>query len=290
MDEAVSSETSPADSATATPSRGTPWLLAAGRSARWVGSAAASLWRLMDPDIPRHLVQLPLLGLTMLAPRRPPVAPLPEDGFRPVIFIHGLGGHRGNFLPARLFLRLYGRTRTYAVGFKPEGDPDGLAAELRRFVHDVCEVNGLGPDAQVDLVGHSLGGLLARLAIEDDATRVRVATIVTMGTPHGGTHAARFAYTAMLRALRPDSELLRRLASQVPWRGSPRLVTFWSDSDLLLLPSSAGRVEGAENVELPGVTHYGYLLQPACFRRLAQALSASFQSAEPADDPVPSVI
>jgi len=67
-----------------------------------------------------------------------------------------------------------------------------------------------------------------------------------------------------------------------------RLVRFvlWCAANLLFRI----RVEGAENVELPGVTHYGYLLQPACFRRLAQALSASFQSAEPADDPVPSVI
>ncbi len=254
------------------PSRGAAFFRAVGRFGLWTGRAIRSAYRAVDPDVQRHLAEMPLLGLTMLASRRPAATALPDDGHRPIVFVHGLGGHRGNFLPARVFLRLLGRSRTYAVGFPPKADVEALAIELRRFIEEVCTVNGLAPDAQIDLVGHSMGGLLARLAIEDDRIRARVATLVTMGTPNTGTYAARYVYTPMLRSLRPDSELVRRLSSQLPWKAPPRLIAFWSASDLLLLPATAGCIEGAENIEIAGLTHYGYLLRPECFRQLAQAL------------------
>jgi pimeloyl-ACP methyl ester carboxylesterase len=253
--------------------RGLRWMRAAGHLAARAGAGIASAYRAIDPDVQRHLAELPLLGLTMLAARRPAAEPLPDDGHRPIVFVHGLGGHRGNFLPTRLFLRLNGRSRTYSLGFPPGSDLEALAAELRRFIEEVCTVNGLAADAQIDLVAHSMGGLLARLALEDAATRARVATLVTMGTPHGGTHAARYAATPTLRSLRPESALMLRLDQQIPWQGPPRLVAFWSASDLLLLPARAACVEGAENIEIEGLTHYGYLLNPVSFRRLLLVLA-----------------
>lgn len=231
-------------------------------------------YRAVDPDVRRHLAVMPLLGLTMLSPRAARPEALADDGHRPVLFVHGLGGHPGNFLPARLYFRLHQRTRTYSFGLGG-GALTEMAEELRRSIAAVCEVNGLRPGDRVDVVAHSMGGLVARLALDDEATRARVATLVTLGTPHGGTHAARFAATEYTRALRPDSEIILRLAQQLPWRGPPRLVSFWSAADVLLLPASTACVDGAENVELPGATHYSYLLQPACFARVMEALTAA---------------
>src|SRR6185437_13965056 len=94
----------------------------AARAARSAGQSLVAAYRSIDADVPRHLAELPLLGLVSLAARRLPAAALPDDGHRPVIFVHGLGGYRGNFTPARLFLRLQGRTRTYAVGFPGDAD------------------------------------------------------------------------------------------------------------------------------------------------------------------------
>jgi len=237
-----------------------------------IGSGIASAFRAVDADVPRHLAELPVLGLTMLAARRLPAVALPDDGLRPIVFVHGLGGHRGNFLPARMYLKLQGRTRTYSVGFPADADLESMAVELRQFITEVCTANGLPDNAQIDLVAHSMGGIVARLALEDELVRSRVATLVTLGTPHAGTYAARYAQTTFLLALRPDSPLMKRLAKQLPWNSGPRLVTFWSASDLLLLPASTASVEGAQNIELPGTTHYGYLLRPSCFQALAKAL------------------
>ena len=250
---------------------------AVGRGAAAVGRAVASFYGALDPDLKRHVVEAPLVGLTVLARPRREVEPLPDDGHRPVVLVHGLGGFPGNFFPLRSYLRLMGRRRTYAVPF-----PDGLTldervAHLRAFIAAVIERNGLPEGAQVDVVAHSLGGVLSRLAVQDPATAARVATLVTLGTPHAGTSLARFLKTPAVLALRPDSPTLERLREQLPWRagrGVPRLVCLWSPADLLLHPPTAALVDGAENVEMPGFTHTSYLLHPRGFREIHRALAA----------------
>lgn len=243
-----------------------------GRAAVQASKAAAQAWDAVDPDLLRHAAQLPVMGLTLLGPSHRPLAPLPDDGYRPILFVHGLGGHRSNFAPMRLWFRLHGRSRTYAVGFRPELTLDEMAIQLRVAIAEALTGNGLAPEAQVDLVSHSMGGIIARLALEDAATAQRVAHLVTLGTPHAGTQAARFARTPHIRDLRPDSAIMARLATQLPWRGPP-LTSLWSHSDLLLLPASTALVEGAENIEMPAFTHYSYLLDVASARRVFASLS-----------------
>ena len=242
-----------------------------GVAATAVGRAAAGAYHSVDPDARRHVAELPLAGLTLIAKREVDVAALPDDGHRPVVFVHGLGGGRGNFTLMRLWLRLQGRRRTYSLRLPGSESIPRLAERLSAYVHSVIEANDLA-EGQVDLVAHSMGGLVARCALEDPETARRVATLVTLGTPHAGSHAARYADTQHTRDLRPDSELLARLARQLPWSGSSRLVCFWSRADVILLPATTARVEGATNVELPDVTHYGYLIYPSVWQRVNETL------------------
>ena len=238
------------------------WL---GRTAAGAGRSIAAAYNAVDPDVRRHVAQLPIAGISYFAARERPIEALPDDGHLSVLFVHGLGGHRGNFLGIQALFGLAGRKRTYALGLDPDASLEEMAAAARAGVERICEVNGLPTGAAIDLVAHSMGGLVARLALADEATRARVATLVTMGTPHAGTHLARFAATPRVLELRPDSETMRTLQRQVPWRGppeQPRLVCLWSASDVFLLPAETACVEGAQNVEMPGFTHYGYLIHP----------------------------
>jgi pimeloyl-ACP methyl ester carboxylesterase len=248
---------------------------AAATAGAWVGRSVVSAWRAVDPDLRMHLAHLPLVGLTMLARGRPAPAPLPDDGRRPVVFVHGLGGGPGNFLPMRLFFRLHGRSRTYAVPFAGASSLGDMASRFSAFLEAVATVNGLSADAPFDVVAHSMGGLAVRLALEDERTRARIATLVTLAAPHAGSHLARYGHTPSSLDLRPDSAILARLARQLPWRGppaQPRLVALWSAADVVLLPTRSAAVAGAENVELPGFTHYGWLIHPSGWRRVLEAL------------------
>jgi pimeloyl-ACP methyl ester carboxylesterase len=251
---------------------------AVGRAAGRVGKAVSSAYLAVDPDVRRHVGQLPLLGLTLLSPARDEVEPMEDDGARPIVFVHGLGGHRGNFLPMRAFLALCGRKRTYAIALDSSKPMEESAEDLRRFIDELFEKNALLPGSQIDVVGHSMGGLVARLAIDDEVTRSRVHTLVTLGTPHSGTYAARYGATRNLLDLRPDSAVMQRLRRQLPWRGAPtmpRLVSLWSKADVFLLPPEAGCAEGAESIEMPRFTHYSYLLLPMAWERVESVLSRS---------------
>lgn len=259
-----------------------------GSAARATGTAVATAWRAVDPDARRQLAELPLMGLTMIGPARGEVAPLPDDGHPPVIFVHGLGGHRGNFLPMRAWFRLHGRSRAWSAHLPPGASLERMAEHLRAFIGRVVEVNDLPESARVELVAHSMGGLVARLAVADAATARRVSLILTVATPHAGTLAARWAYTPQALELRPDAPVFRLLEAQLPWREPPRLVSLWSRADTMLLPATTAVVEGARNIEVPGMGHTAWLLSLAGWRTVFDALQVASAdgSRSPADRPM----
>jgi len=248
---------------------------AVARGAAWTGEKVADGWRAIDPDLRRHFGHAPLVGLTQVLPVDTSPTAKPDDGHRPAVFVHGLGGHPGNFTPMRAWFKTGGRTRTWALNIAAAPRIPDMAGELRAFIDALDAANGFGDDVKYDLVAHSMGGLVSRYALLDPHIRSRVASLVTLGTPHDGTYAARYAATQKVLDLRPGSEPLTALRDQLPWPGPPthpRLVAFWSDADMLLLPPDSARVEGARVIEMPGYTHLSYLLDPACFQRVWMAL------------------
>ena len=227
------------------------------------GKFVSRSYRAIEPDLLRTFVHMPVLGLTHLSPRVRAVDPIEDDGHRPVVFVHGLGGHPGNFAPMSMCFRVLGRRRLYSVGFQNGHLIEDLATELSEQIELIAEVNDLGANGQVDLVCHSMGGICARVALENEQTRARVAKFVTLGTPHRGTELARLARTHNILDLRPGSDLVMRLDKQLPWgsdRYMPKAAALWSESDYFMLPAEVASLTGAENIELPGMTHLSYLL------------------------------
>lgn len=246
-----------------------------GRAAVNAGKAVAGAARAIDPDLRRHFVQMPLLAFSYLTRGRVPVEPQPDDGHRAVVFVHGLGGRRGNFLAMATWFHLHGRKRRYAVGMGDLGSVPDKARRLGDFLLEVARVNGLGSDS-IDIVAHSLGGVVSRVALENPEVRAVVARIVTLGSPHGGTHAARYLATDTVLALRPDGETIATLAAQTPWPPGPDwpvLTALWSDVDMLIVPPENAKVTGADNVLMPGSTHVGFLIETRAFRATLDALS-----------------
>jgi pimeloyl-ACP methyl ester carboxylesterase len=239
---------------------------AVARASVWTAEKAVYAYRAVDPDVQRHLVHGPLVGLGLLLPSSKTIEPKPDDGYRPLVFVHGMAGDPTNFYAMRGFFAAVGRRRTYAVDLSQCLDVRAMAEVVAAFVREVRTVNGLAEGARVDIVAHSQGGLATRHALLDPEFASLVGTVVTLGTPHAGTHAARYAGTVQGRDLRPDADAITRLRGQVPWKGPVRLVCFWSRNDLLVLPAEAAFVEGAEAVECAGATHLSYLLDPQCWQ------------------------
>lgn len=238
---------------------------------RFVGSQAAKLYRSIDPDVARHLIQTPLLSYSLFSSRKVVVGPQRPDGHPPLVFVHGLGGSRGDFLLMAAYFWLKGRRRAYRIYFQKGQSIDQMANALARFIRQVKKVT---KEKKVDLVAHSLGGVIARIAVMDRRLGDSVKTLVTLGAPHQGTYAARFFNTINLRDLRPESALISRLRRK-KWPRNVRGISFWSRNDLMVLPSESAMVPGMSAVEMTPFTHYNYLIDPQCWHAVFQSLQGS---------------
>jgi pimeloyl-ACP methyl ester carboxylesterase len=241
------------------------------RCAQAIGAGVTTAIESIDADLRRDLLQMPVLALTVLGPRHIPVRALADDGHRPIVFLHGLGGHRGNFLPMRSWLGLQGRRRGYSIGLQSGADLMTLARQLSTTIEEILTINGI-PDGQVDIVAHSMGGVVARLALLEVSTLQRVHTLVTLGTPHAGTQIARLGGTHRCHDLRPGSPVMAALSVQLPWRGPTRLVCLWSPSDPIMQPAETAVVEGADGVVMAAHNHTDYLLRKSVWRVVHQSL------------------
>jgi triacylglycerol esterase/lipase EstA (alpha/beta hydrolase family) len=229
------------------------------------------LYNSLDPDVTRHLAQVPLLTVTLLSARDDPIEPGVSDGHPPLVFVHGLGGSRGDFVPMSWYLWLAGRRRTYRIRFAADQSVDEMAKALARFVRKVRKVTG---QSQVDIVAHSLGGVVARVAVTRNRLGTAVRTLVTLGSPHRGTWSARFASTTKTRDLRPDSPGVLAINAR-PWPRHIRVVNVWSRNDLVILPHESAWTDGAQVIDASPFTHYSYLLDPAGWELVKNALADS---------------
>jgi pimeloyl-ACP methyl ester carboxylesterase len=110
----------------------------------------------------------------------------------------------------------------------------------------------------VSLVGHSLGGLFARYyAQELDRVGV-VDRVLTLATPYYGAPAANALPTGLARAMRPGSEVLRRLhASRAS--APPTYSLLAADDHLVMVSETAAALEGSEVRVLEDIGHNGVL-------------------------------
>src|SRR5213078_15325 len=77
----------------------------------------------------------------------------------PVVLVHGFLGNPGDFRFLRRFLVARGFHNFATFSYAPRLDHEELAERLGHAIEAVCEATGR---AEVDVVWHSLGGLVAR--------------------------------------------------------------------------------------------------------------------------------
>ncbi len=229
-----------------------------------------------EPDLVRSAIRreaLALLAHGVLMPfgaRRPRPRPERRREQRTLVFVHGLGTNRSGFFPLQAYLRLHGHRRQLAFNYRSGGSIERLALQLKRAIDA-----GVG-GGRIDLVTHSLGGLVARFYLQLLGGARRVDRLVTLGTPHHGTHAANFIPSAFVRQLLPESPFLQQLNAQPPPEGL-EVLSIVAGRDLLIQPVASARCGFGESVSFDDLGHVELLFRPEVFAAIAARLGSPRQ-------------
>lgn len=131
-----------------------------------------------------------------------------EGGPDVVVLLHGLFASAGVLRPLRERIEERTGAHTASVSYVPGPGVEWVAERLASLVAQ------LPSGARVHLVGHSMGGVVARWFAQEHPGAASVVQTISLASPFGGTSRARLLPATAGRDIAPDSDLLRRLAAR----------------------------------------------------------------------------
>ncbi|MBI2704965.1 MAG: alpha/beta fold hydrolase [Actinobacteria bacterium] len=200
----------------------------------------------------------------------------------PVLLVHGYGANKSNWLFIRRYLNHAGFGRVHALNYNPlTADIPELAERCATRADELRDHFGA---EQVHIIGHSLGGIIARYAVQVLGLR-GVGVCITVASPHAGVRLARYGSPiarlsplASGMQLRPDSAVMSLLHSSA--RELPtRFVAYYSNLDLIVPARNAMIAEpelDATNILVKDHGHLSIMLS----RRLAESVVDQLAAAE----------
>ena len=187
-------------------------------------------------------------------------------GRAPLLLIHGFGCSRAAWWWQRRRLVAAGWS-VVTINLEPlYTSIDNYVEPLARRIDEVLAQTGA---KQLVLVGHSMGGLVARAYLRRHGA-AQVRQLVTLGTPHGGSELARFGIGESARQMRPGSAWLAALGP-LP----VDTLAIYSAHDNYVLPPSLLELPGARCCVLDRLGHLAMLFSPRVADALRDGLSAA---------------
>jgi triacylglycerol lipase len=172
-----------------------------------------------------------------------------------VVFIHGFFASAGVFRPMRSHLETDTKAKVASFTHAPGAGIERIARSLARLV------NRIPAACRVHLVGHSLGGLVARWYVQELGGHARVAQTISLGSPFGGTERARNFRFLVGADLHRTSPLLARLRARAHEHDVPHMSVV-AEADAMIVPAESAVFPRGEVVVLPGRGHNSLLFDP----------------------------
>ena len=183
----------------------------------------------------------------------------------PVLLVHGYSLNRACFTFLQTYLHTRGWEWVWAINHRPYSSPIPVFAKnLGRSIELLCEETGA---EQVDIIGHSMGGIVSAYALKEFGYAHRVRRLITIGTPWKGSRTFVFGWLREGLDLAPDSVVIKALEG---YDGDTTAI--WSQSDHLVVPVQSAAPDHAHCIEVPNLGHLEMLTSARCFRIIADAL------------------
>ena len=183
---------------------------------------------------------------------------------RPVIFVHGYTQNQANFARMRRAVEALGRPTTSAALGWPFRSIDHYARRLARVLEQTLALHP--GDGRLDVVAHSMGGLVLRRMLElEPAFAEVVDVIITLGSPHHGTASARGPIVIGRdgNAMRRRSPFIQRLGDFAQLAPKARVLCVAARQDYIVYPTETSFLDGCERLILDAPGHAGLVCAPS---------------------------
>ena len=203
---------------------------------------------------------------------------------RPVLLIHGFLGTRGAMFLMEQHLKSKGfPVFSITLGWLNVHDINRSAQQIAERVESIRRRFALD---RINILGHSMGGLIGLQYIKCFGGADHVNKLVTVGTPFGGARLATAAMIAMpwfsliapsTRQMQPNSQFLSDLTAP-PLPDGVRIVCLAAMHDAVVHPRVCV-LEGARNIMI-ATNHAGLVVSPRLFAMVERELGGPTASPE----------
>ena len=187
----------------------------------------------------------------------------------PVLLVHGINDTGAVFNKMAFYLRQQGLS-VYTVDLIPNNGSEvleKLAQQVANYVNDTFEVA-----RPVDIVGFSMGGIVSRYYIQRLGGINKVQRFITISSPHKGTIIAYGTWLAGAVQMRPNSDFINDLNSDVEMLKQLNFTSIWTPYDLMILPATSSRLGIGKEVTIPVILHPLMLTDTRTLTIVADAL------------------
>ena len=197
----------------------------------------------------------------------------------PILLVHGYFSNRGIWWRFRQRLVAANVGPIYTVTLSPLwGSIDEMVPTLARKIDAICNASG---HEKIIIVAHSMGGLVTRAYMASSPNApARIAQLITLASPHGGTQMANFGVGQCVGEMNMKSGWLAALERSEQTIPHPPTVSIYTLNDDLVYPPENSRLPRAENIPVVGIGHVGLLFsKPIAARVIAKIKKSDSQSA-----------
>lgn len=197
------------------------------------------------------------------------------NGKRPVVLVHGYFHNLSGYFVLSQKLKKKGWTHIYPINLNTyTWTIEAMARELKKNVNTIIKNTR---HRKVDIIGHSLGGLVARYYVQELGGFKNVENLITLATPNWGTQLAVFGIGPSARQMEPDAEFIDRLNMNLSTLRKVRFTSIWSPFDSLVIPPTNAILRGAgKNIRIDFVGHIGMLYSDRVFDLICRILERKF--------------
>jgi len=197
-----------------------------------------------------------------------------QRGETPVLLLHGLLVNQSCWFWFKRQLQQQGFNNIVTMNLSSWHSEEVLSELVAKRVDELRHQLGVN---KVHLVGHSMGGIIARNYVQLRGGNDKVEQLVCLGSPHYGSKLATFSMNPLGKLLIPTSDFLQRLNS-APIPEDTHLTNIYTNKDNMVLPNSNNHLPWGEAVELDDMGHTSLIYRKAPIDATVMALKKPLNS------------